>query len=303
MLWLTEATVGGGGVIESLLGVYAQDPRRYFTFVEGALGPSDLETVAADIVRCLHYVTSNETKYADLRSAFEGMRTASSHNAKANALADLRSSLSAHGILPTPTLLLTLTTRVIGPGTNQQTDRLLSRIIEDWENAEQRLGIDVDARSLALAYSRDSDLEAALAIVPEATTDEGRASWRYGVLYGMLWLGGTELRSRELRANNPFASRVDCDRLLVLAAVPRQRATVRLSDASWFENLTSALTSHGVAELSEAVGQESRLAGALRHLAAEAIDIGGILVNARLSSIHRDGDQWRAVCELPEAFQ
>jgi hypothetical protein len=200
-------------------------------------------------------------------------------------------------------LLLTLNARVIGPGTNERTDRFLSRIIEDWQNAETRLGIDVDARSLALAYSRHTDLEAALAVVPEATTDDGRAAWRYGVIYGMLWLGGSELRSQELRANNPFSPRIDCERLLVLSAVPRRRAIVRLSDDSWFEDLAGALTSHGVAELSDEVGQERRLAAALRRLGAEAIDIGGVLVNARLSSIHRDGATWRAVCELPEAFQ
>lgn len=302
-LWLTESSVGGGGVVEALLEAYADDPRRFFNLLEGALGPSDLENVADDLGRTVACAASGQARYDALKQSFVALRTAESHAGKASALAALRANLSDAGILPTPTFLVALNARILGPGTNDRTDAFLARLVAEWDAAEQRLGIDVDTRALALVHSRDTALETALAIVPEGRTDDARAVWRYGVLYGMLWLRGSDLRSQMLRPNNPFGRRIECDRLLVLAAVPQRREAVSVQDPSWFENVSKVLARDGVAELTGPVGDETRLAGALHLVSAEAIDVAGVLVHARLSGVRRDDNAWRATIELPEALQ
>ena len=302
-VWLTEATVGGGGIVESLLSAYAEDPRRFFSFVDSALGPSDLETVASDLEFIVDHVASEDPSSDDVRKVFATLRAADSYAVKATTLADIRVRLTERGVLPNPPLLIALNTRVLGPGTNESTDRLIARIIGAWDEAERRLGVDVDARILALVHSRETALERALGVAPEGGTEEARASWRYGILYGMLWPRGAELRAQMMRANNPFAPWIDCDRLLVRVAVPHAIRSVPLSDASWYEVVAQILTEDGTVELVASIEEARQLASALRRFSAEPIDAGDILVHARMSAIHRDATHWRAVLELPEVLQ
>jgi hypothetical protein len=268
-----------------------------------ALGPSDIETIADDLDFIMASVAASESRHADLREAFGALRVADSYATKATALTDLRTRLSESGVNPTPALLLALNTRILAAGTNERTDRFIGQTIAAWDAAERRLGIDVDARVFALAHSGDTALEGALGVVPESRTEETRSSWRYGVLYGMLWPRGAELRSQTMRANNPFMRSIECDRLLVLVAVPPVMRSVPLSNASWHEIVSQVLAQDGVVELVALVGDARQLANALRRISAEPIDTGGILVHARLSAIRRDASDWRAVLELPEAFQ
>jgi hypothetical protein len=302
-VWLTEATVGGGGIVEFLLSAYAEDPRRFFSFVDSALGPSDLETVANDLEFVVDHVASEDPSNAELKATFAALRRADSYAAKAAALSDARVRLSERGILPNQSLLIALNTRVLGPGTSESTDRLIAQIITAWDEAELRLGIDVDARVLALMHSRETGLETALGVAPEGGTEEARASWRYGILYGMLWPRGAELRAQMMRANNPFAPWIDCDRLLVRVIVPRATGSVLLSDASWYELVAQILAEDGTVELVASIDEARQLATALRRVSTEPIDTGDILVHARLSAIQRDASHWRAVLELPEVLQ
>src|SRR4029078_11530095 len=42
-LWISEATIGGGGFLEEFLARYTEDPRKYFRLMDAVLAPSDLE--------------------------------------------------------------------------------------------------------------------------------------------------------------------------------------------------------------------------------------------------------------------
>jgi hypothetical protein len=302
-LWLTEQSVGGGGIVETLVGSYAEDPRRFFGLMEAALGPSDVETVMDDLARSVTFASSGQPAHTQLRHAFATVRQARSHEDSARGLSEVRASLAALGILPTPTFLVALNARVLSPGSSDRTDALLSRILLDWDHAERNLGIDIDPRVIAFVHSRDQALENALAVIPEGQTDDARAIWRYGVLYGMLWSRGAELRAHMMRSANPFGQNIEADRLLVLSAVPQNRQRIPLASADWFDLLANALVAGGVAELVCEVGQETVLARALCQVAVDSIDIGGVLVHGRLASVCRTDNAWRAVIELPEALQ
>jgi hypothetical protein len=302
-LWLTESAIGGGGFVEEFLSRYVEDPRRYFRLVDAALAASDLELVSEELGRLLQFVASDSGEFQVLRASFSGVRDAQTHAESVQALNILRTELARHGVQPTPTLLISLGVRVLRPGTNAETDRFLARSIEDWQAAEQRLGIDIDARVFALVKSSDPALEQMLGINPSLDAEAMTASWRYGVLYGMFWARGSQIRTESLRAWNPFEHLPNCDRLLALAVVPATTRQVSLSNPRWFDELAPLLVQYGAVDLVSSIEESARMVEALLRIGGEPIDSEALLIHARITGVRREGDRIVAELELPEAFQ
>jgi hypothetical protein len=219
------------------------------------------------------------------------------------ALNTLRTELARQGVQPTPTLLISLGVRVLRPGTNTETDIFLARSIAEWQAAEQRLGIDIDARVFALVKSADPALEEMLQANHRVDAGSVTAAWRYGVLYGMFWPRGAQIRTESLRAWNPFERLPDCDRLLALAVVPSSTRQVHLSSPRWFEELAPLLVQFGAVDLVGSIDDSARMAEALLRIGAEPVDSEALLIHARITGVRREQDRIVAELELPEAFQ
>jgi hypothetical protein len=303
-IWLSETTIGGGGFIEEFLNRYAMDPRYFVRLLDSAVAPSDLEQMGDDLRRVLDYATDRERPDAELVASFFDLREANSYAEISNAVGRLRRRLSALGTNPTSTLLVALNARVLHPGTSAATDAFLAQLVRDWREAEEQLGVDVDARVFALARSTDVALEQALSLaLPSDPASQAATSWRYGVLSGMLWPRGAQIRAQTFRLTNRYEPSEECDRLLVEVAVGRQRPRIDLSSETWFEQLAREIVEHGTAELMTDVTNATGLATAVRRLAEEPIDSEILLTHARLVGFRRDGGALIAEFDLPEAFQ
>ena len=302
-IWLTESSVGGGGFVEDFLKQYVRDPRRYFRLLEGSLAASDLESVSEEVARILAIVASDEPDAALVASAFRAVREAESHGGSLSALSRLRAAMSRNHVQPSPTLLISLSTRVLRPGTNADSDRFVARCLREWTEAEGSLGIDVDARVFSLVKSSDSELERVLRVEEAIGEGPDVISWRFGVLYGMLWPRGAQVRSESLRAWNPFRQPPECDRLLVLAVVPRSTRRVSLSSPRWFQDLANLIVQDGTVELICRYEESAQLANALLRIGTELVDSEALLVHARVSGISRETDWIVAEVELPEVLQ
>lgn len=302
-LWLTESAIGGGGFVEEFLNRYVEDPRRFFRLLDAALAASDLEVVSEELGRVLRFVVSDSEDFQPLRAAFSGVREAQTHAQSVEALNTLRSELARQGVQPTPTLLISLGVRILRPGTNSDTDRFLARSIEEWQAAELRLGIDIDARVFALVKSADPALEQMLEANHRIDAEAVTTAWRYGVLYGLFWPRGAQIRAESLRAWNPFELLPNCDRLLALAVVPASTRQVSLSSPRWFEELAPLLVQYGAVDLVGSIEDSARMAAALVRIGAEPIDSEALLIHARITGVRREQDRIVAELELPEAFQ
>jgi ATP-dependent helicase Lhr and Lhr-like helicase len=300
--WLTEDGVGGGGFVEAFLEEYSRDPRRFFRLLDAALGTTELEAVGYDLARVLHIAVTGPAG-AELSAAMSDIRQANSHESSMTAMKRLRAALADCGIQPSQTLLISMLTRFLGPGTGAATDAFFSSVLKQIEEAECRLGIDLDPRVCAFSKRTDPGLEQALGVAPPGDTAEEREAWRFGVLYGMLWPRGVQVRTESLRARNPFEALTDCDRLLVHAVLSRSRPSVVMDDPQWREELHQKLLSEGSCDLIVGVQQRRDLSTALLHLAATAIDSGTLLLYPCVTGIAREGDKLIATLELPEAWQ
>ena len=76
-VWLTEQTLGGAGVVESLIALASAEPRKFFRAVDAALAPSDLER-ASDALGFLCRRIREDEAVADLAERCAAARDTSS---------------------------------------------------------------------------------------------------------------------------------------------------------------------------------------------------------------------------------
>ena len=180
-IWISERTIGGGGITEELHRRASADPRRFFRLIESALRPSDTEVVDGEMTRLLSLVSSDPA----IATAVERVRAAPNHETLRAAFDALLGVLDAHGILVTHPVLAAINARILRPGANPKTDALLDQLIRTWNDHEARLGVELDARVVAYVASADDRLEQALARAPNLS-GERRRQWRMNVLAGLL---------------------------------------------------------------------------------------------------------------------
>jgi hypothetical protein len=190
-----------------------------------------------------------------------------------------------------------LNARLLRPGFTRSADLVLDRILRSWRSEEQRLGIDIEARVIAFVKSFDQEIDTLV------EGSDGRRPWRYGVLLGMLWARGAQIRGESLKVQNQFERAVRCDRLIVRGANSERVRRVRLDQTDWFSRIAECLAEDGIAELCCVVSDTAELANALRRIAVLPIDSGAVLTYARLTAIVRDEAVLIARLELPEAWQ
>ncbi|MBD3920999.1 DEAD/DEAH box helicase [Paenibacillus sp. PR3] len=299
VIWITELTGGGAGIIEEVMRRYQEDPRRFFRLVESALGPSDLEIANTEMSRSVTLAVRDE----QVELAFEQVRSAVDHAEAKLALKTMQQCLREKGVLVTKPVLNSLLNRVLKPGSSPLTDGLLHQVISIWDYEEERLGIELDARVVAYALSQDSvyrdKLLHALSQIDSETVQNSHFCFQ--VLYSLMWPRGNAIRTRALLAYNPFAPRVPMDRELVRDTLPIQESLI-LSGEQWKETIQETLVRQGHVRLAINIEHLHRLRQVILSLASEPIDIGFLNVYPRIEGIRREGNYYVVSIDIREAI-
>jgi len=296
-IWITEATVGGGGILEEVARRYAEDPRHFFRLVENALGPSEYELVDSELTRILEMAEQDDAFAALLQD----VRSASRHADLEAGIARIELTLAARGVLVTHAIVSALHARILRPGSSRATDALLLALTRRWRMEEGRLGIEIDARVFAYLASEDAALTQALPHV-DATMVADRA-FRFHALYGLLWPRGSAVRSVPLSTYNPFAPLPPAARELVLDRLTRTSPTIAVGANGWRAAVADALRESGIARLTTPLTEREALKTGLLELAAEPLEIDALHLYPRVEGIARGPDGFFATLHLPEAVQ
>lgn len=302
-IWLTERTVGGGGIIENFLVRYGEDPRRFFDLVDAALRPSDFEIADEQLSVFLRWVVDAEDStvrdhVATLRSV-QGQ----SHDDYASAFDDLVRLLSQRGLFVCHSVVAALGTRVLKPGSNENTDRMLHDLIFEWRQREQELGIDIDSRVFAYLHSRNDTLDQALEDVVGDATEIDRGQWRFGAILSLLWPRGNIIRGHRLSVYNPFASLPTAEHDLVRDCLPSGPQVVDVTQPDWRPQATENLIRDNSVVLRAPAEQVQILRGALISMTAEPVDAGFLLLHPRITGTERRAGGIDVTLELAEGVQ
>ncbi|GAA0426064.1 hypothetical protein Acor_54690 [Acrocarpospora corrugata] len=281
---LSDATIGGGGMIEALTSRISDDPRQFDYLVVAALQPSDLEEVDRSLRNTLGLLT-NEPEIADAAHQF---RTATRD--RLTTWQDLLALLTAHGVSPAHVTVTTLASRVFRAKSGPESDLLLRDCLARWEDIEARAGFAIDHRSICMALAADPHIRDRLVLAVPEGASEGE-TWAQSVLQGLLWPRAEARRAQSLVASNRFVNEGPMtERTLVLDALPDPVDNVDIDDPQWTRRLTERIAASGRCRLVSGTNDRARLKQALQHLVTQPIELGWLHVHPHVEAAsRRDG--------------
>ena len=290
-IWITEATVGGGGVIEEILRRYAIDPAHFFRLAESALEPSDFEIVDTELTRLLELTETSET----IETALNQVRLAESYYELSWANEELRRSLTAVGFLVTHPVMAAINARILTPGSKPQTDQQLLDLIRTWRQEEERLGIEIDAR--AFAYVASTQERFWRSLPPDVRM---QPILRFQAILSRLWSRGNLIRARVISFYNPFAEMPEGDREIVLDVLQPAETVVRVEEPDWRSRVEQALETDGVVSLIAHSESLSVLKHALVSLMVNPTEMGFLSIYPVLEGIKRESNSYTARLRVRE---
>ncbi|MCZ6360430.1 protein DpdJ [Vibrio parahaemolyticus] len=294
-IWLSETTVGGGGVIERIQQAYSENPKRFFELLEFNLRAGDYEVMDNHIFQLLEKLKDQ----SPLTQRMQAMRQASDYQSQLNAQNALLATLQQTGFMTSHSFMSAVNTRLLRPKSGQQQDEMLYELQANWRAEETRLGIEVPQRVYAFSCSLNTQLDNCL---PDANQVKGDLqTWRFNVINGLLWPRGYSVRDAHLTYYNPYAFAGPTERLLVKFFTGETCATVSYADEKWLEACHQTLELQGRCELIASTDQE--VSHALAELLVKPVDMYGLFFYPRVSAVRRNQQELYIQLEIVEAIQ
>lgn len=281
-VWVTESTIGGGGIIEEVLRSYVADPRRFFRIAESALAPTDFEIVDRELTRLLELTTTD----AELNNTLNSIRQATSHANLTQGTMQLRRSLAQRGFSVTHAVLSAVYSRILRSGSSPQSDALLRRLVGNWNHAEETLGVELDPRVVAFVASQNSAVQADLSTLGAVPVNDDY--WRFQTIYGLLWPRGEQVRGQGLSFYNPFAAAVIPDRDIVRDLIQCHEPSIPLGPG-YAAEVDHGIASHGAVRLVAATTSRQALKDAILRISAVPIEVDYLHLFPTVVSLTQDG--------------
>ena len=302
-IWITEKTTGGGGVIEAFLTRYGEDPRRFFDLVENTLRPSDYEIADQQLTMLLNWIAAPEeteikTEIAEFRSCVDA-----SHRAYAQAFDSLKKALRKRGLFACHGVIAAIGNRILRPGSSENTDALLHRLITRWRQLEDDLAIEIDPRILAYHESDNDAIDDVIQDAAESLIETNRRQWRFNTIFSLLWPRGGPARSARLSVYNPFDALPETEHDLVRLTLSGEPERVWAPSTDWREKLVEYLARDSEVVLQSAATDLPELRDRLLEIVTVPVDAGYMLLHPRVIRVDRRAEHVEILLSLPEGIQ
>ncbi|MER8972421.1 MULTISPECIES: protein DpdJ [unclassified Mesorhizobium] len=301
-IWISETAPGGNGQIEEALRQYAEDPRRFYSVMTAALRDNDFALSDYQLQRFLGLVVEEDPE-GDLAMATDGMRGAYGAAESHQAFSALRETLAAEGFVTFHAFMVALANRVLRPGSTRESDTFFLDAIRRWSAEEERLGVELDARVVAYRLSRRDDIDTALSFADIDTPTVNPDQWRFGVIYGLLWPRGAQIRQAGLHLYSQFADLPAPEPLLLMSFLAQENALIDLEEDHWHAECLARLADAGSATLICPMNQAGRLADAFNFLATNPVQTGYLSVFARVQAVRCSDSAYHVDVDIAEAVQ
>ena len=302
-IWITEKTVGGGGIIEAFLIRYGEDPRRFFDLVENALRPSDYEIADQQLTLLLEWMTSStESEIQEKVSAYRNAAS-KNHQAHADAFDALRKTLAKRGLFTCHGVIAAIANRILRPGSNDDTDSLLHRMISRWRDLEDKLNVEIDPRILAYLESANDAIDSVIKDPGDNAIEVNRRQWRFNQLFSLLWPRGGISRSARLAAYNPFNQLPETEHDLVRLVLVGEPERVSVDSDDWPKKARDSLVRDSEVILVAKPDDLPALRNALMEVMTVPIDSGFMLLHPKVNRVDRCTDSIEIGLSLPEGVQ
>ncbi|MFV1362555.1 protein DpdJ [Mycolicibacterium elephantis] len=277
-VWLSEPTVGGGGFLEALAMRVQSEPRRFLRLMWAAIQPGSAETLD----RQLRWIIPRLGTDAALVDAVSQYRSAATQEGRISALTQVRNAIGRIPIRGDEHVLVSnLANRVLRPGSSNATDAALAALQRGWEELEQRLRIEISARTWAFLASASSAHDQALGI----TEGVDRRQRRIDLFLSLLWPTGWRIRSEALKSWNPFDESVDPLPELLREITPSGSPVVLLDDAAATERIRAILADGDQVRVQGSSTELERMSTLIAELVSEPVESEWLNLNPRVVEV------------------
>ena len=266
--WITETTVGGAGILESLAVTITAEPRLWFRAMEAALQPSDLEWVTQALDRFIELAhTDNDIAVATAR-----VRGATRHAERAPPMVDLFAQLQIRRLPVGHATGVALNTRLLRHGMTAMDDALLYELINWRRDLEMHLGMMISLDTFCYLAASDPGFAPRLCNFCQLPGTDPNSLMK--ALNSVLWAQGAELRQRALESYHPFRASFTTDPELVrVLLLEEELETVTLNADDWLARTCAVLGQSGRCRLQTGIAHARALRNAVIGLQAQPVDI------------------------------
>ncbi|MFC6154822.1 protein DpdJ [Nocardioides yefusunii] len=284
---LTETSIGGLGLVESLHREYVQDPRTFWEAVARATAPTEAEEVDVSLQTLLRDLTAPDSVYRPHVAAFRAAETISKMDSSLDALVE---AWTLHEGPPSHLLVSSIAARFLRPGSSPQVDATIARLTQQWMDQEERLGVEIDARTL-------------VHLIESGRLPGGLGSLTSDMVFSMLWLRGEAARAQNLQHWHPFRTNVLVDRLAIESAIGDPGTSVDVTADDWVQAYVDAMEAEGRVTLLAPFRARTSVARALRRVAVEPLDRNGLRVYGRVTGVTQVKGHVQVSVSLAEELQ
>lgn len=299
-VWISETTLGGAGVLEAFADRFASEPRLFFSALDAALAPSDLELVDSSLREILA-LSINDVAIGDQVAL---LRATSSHSERATLWRTLSHSLAQRGGIDlSHALSVSLNNRLLRAGSGPQLDQLLLDLQTHWDSTQGRFGIAIGLREYAYIASCDATLSSAVRAFLAATLPAAAIAHVtvLSAITSLMWPRANEVRQRVLQSYNPFRQTRSTDPAVVRhLLLSRAIATIAFSDPDWERQLAAAFEAQGTARLVADAGEAQLFRAALVRLSAAPVSVGVLQFFPAIERVERADGRIFATLTLRE---
>ena len=288
-VWITEATLGGAGVLQVFAERFASEPRIFFTALEAALAPTDLELVDGGLREILALALND----AEVAEHIEHLRATNSHIERAAIWQSLSHQLTQRGGIDlSHALSVSLNSRLLRSGSGPQLDQFLLDLQTHWDRLEQRFSLSIGLREFAYICSKDANLSASARTFLSATLPAAAIGHVtvLAALTNLLWPRADEVRQRALQSYNPYRQGRSTDPAIVRhLLLGRSIATIELADPQWRLQLDAAFEARGVCRLAASASDAAALRRTIVLLIATPVNVGVLQFFPIVERVERTG--------------
>jgi hypothetical protein len=273
-IWITETTVGGAGVLQAFAERFAAEPRLFFSALEAALAPTDLELVGGALTDVARLAVSD----GEVEAQMARVRSTQAHVEREVEWRHLSQLLSEKGAVDLSHALgVAINSRLLRAGADRSLDELLVFLQDEWDSLERSLGITLNLREFSYVAAQQPRLAEPVQDFLKASLPPAALSHinLVAAISNLLWPREAEVRQRVLQSYNPYRNARTSDPALVRALLLVQSAPlVDLSDPGFRAKLQSAFEEHGLCQVACGTGDTPLLRRTLVRLVASPVDIG-----------------------------
>jgi len=299
---ISEISPGGLGIIENFINLYSEDPRSFFSSIHSFFFENDSELNDFQLRKVLKELSSSQNN--ELKISVETFRDFISIHKKEEDIKTIKKNLRNSNYILFHGFVTSLSNRILRPGSSFDTDYLLSKVLDDWDNYEKMLNVEIDSKVISFLNRKNINIDTAVSNLGFSSPSDNIENWRFNVLQSLLWSRGSIIRNQHLEKYSPYQKFVDPERLLFSNLVSQNKAHLNVNiEEDWKQEAIKELETKGQVLLKFNEADKNLIQIFLNFITVNPIQNDYLSVYARLVSIIKIQNSYEVTCEIAEVLQ